>query len=297
MKTFEEFQHQLHCAYVNADEIERRCYDAECSLKEALDGAESAEFGCEIAYKREPTQEEADANANGADECFIPMGGWTARRCRHCRIWVFGGPTACVRCVERNEKRELQAQLENVLDSHVEGAWMARALGAEQNLKELRSVLNDAGLLAQGMETNQIARVIKGRAGDGSRLLKDFLQKIADTLNLELPSHCDHVLAIQLDIRRLQDVERRWSEACELASTHCPVSSGRSHIREGIPALAEHCGDLRVALASSVMAMRLWGAEEGGIPEEGPIAQAYEHAEALLRKHEGPSKKMKGSDA
>jgi len=37
VKSFEDFQRQLHCSHVSADEIERRCYDAECSLKEALD--------------------------------------------------------------------------------------------------------------------------------------------------------------------------------------------------------------------------------------------------------------------
>lgn len=63
--------------------------------------AESAELGCEIAYRREPTQAEGDAHADGADECFVAMGGWTGRRCRACGRWVWGGPTACDRCVCR----------------------------------------------------------------------------------------------------------------------------------------------------------------------------------------------------
>jgi hypothetical protein len=73
--------------------------------------AGSAEMGCEIAYRREPTEAEAEAFAGGADETSIPMGGWTARRCRVCSRWVFGGPTACVRCVEREEVEELKARI------------------------------------------------------------------------------------------------------------------------------------------------------------------------------------------
>lgn len=56
--------------------------------------------------KREPTQEEADAIADGAAEAFVPAGGWTARRCRVCHRWVFGGPTACAACTSREEKAE-----------------------------------------------------------------------------------------------------------------------------------------------------------------------------------------------
>lgn len=73
--------------------------------------AESAEMGCEIAYHREPTQAEGDAFAAGADECFVPMGGWTGRRCRHCGRWCWGGPTACVPCVARAEEREACARV------------------------------------------------------------------------------------------------------------------------------------------------------------------------------------------
>lgn len=75
------------------------------SHAKALGRAESAELGCEIAYRREPTQAEGDAHEHGAPahrtgECFVPMGGWTGRRCRVCRLWTWGGPTACARCAE-----------------------------------------------------------------------------------------------------------------------------------------------------------------------------------------------------
>jgi len=179
MKTFEDFQRQLHCSHVNADEIERRCYDAECSLKKALDRVESAEIGCD--------------------------------------------------------------QL--------------------------------ASFARYGWEDPKNAQVITA------------------SVYLSVASGSDPAyLAAQ------RFLEKATPEQFELVKQiGCTLPFKPPKLR--IPALAEHCGDLRVALASCVMAMRLWGDEEDGIPEDGPIAHAYEHAEALLRKHEGPSKKMKGSDA
>jgi hypothetical protein len=81
-----------------------------CCIDDAIDAlekrAESAELGCAIAYKREPTQAEGDAhdgNMGVRGECFVAMGGWTGRRCRVCRRWVWGGPTACAGCVAKPE--------------------------------------------------------------------------------------------------------------------------------------------------------------------------------------------------
>ena len=80
-------------------------------INEALSGeadavrrAESAELGCEIAYRREPTQDEGDANEDENGDCFVAMGGWTGRRCRVCNMWTWGGPTACVACAARGER-------------------------------------------------------------------------------------------------------------------------------------------------------------------------------------------------
>ena len=82
---------------------------------EAVRRAESAELGCMIAYRREPTSAEGDAHEAGPPgmddaECFVPMGGWTGRRCRACGCWVWGGPTACERCVRREERDEARDQ-------------------------------------------------------------------------------------------------------------------------------------------------------------------------------------------
>ncbi len=60
--------------------------------------------------RREPTQEEGDAAEGRPDddgrtpppgEVFVT--GHTGRRCRVCRKWVWGGPTACELCVVREE--------------------------------------------------------------------------------------------------------------------------------------------------------------------------------------------------
>ena len=45
---------------------------------------------------REPRREEMEAALGEANEAFYE--GWTIRRCRHCRIPVAGGPTACEVC-------------------------------------------------------------------------------------------------------------------------------------------------------------------------------------------------------
>jgi hypothetical protein len=93
------------------------CYDPrDKALNDALSGeadavrrAESAELGCEIAYRREPTQAEGDAyeyrhdQSMGASECIrechVPMGNHHGHRCP-CGRWVWGGPTVCQRCVD-----------------------------------------------------------------------------------------------------------------------------------------------------------------------------------------------------
>lgn len=104
-------QHENLLAIYQAEVAERDRVSA--ALNNALSGesdavhrAESAEMGCNIAYRREPTQAEGDAHADGADECFVTMGGWTGRRCRACGRWVWGGPTACEGCVRREERDE-----------------------------------------------------------------------------------------------------------------------------------------------------------------------------------------------
>lgn len=72
--------------------------------RDAVRRAESAELGCEIAYRRDPTQAEGDAHElprgeGSIRECHVPMGNHHGHRCA-CGIWVWGGPTVCRRCVD-----------------------------------------------------------------------------------------------------------------------------------------------------------------------------------------------------
>lgn len=73
-----------------------------------------------ITCEREPTKREGDAYENKQDarmgpsyptgKCFVARGGWTGRRCRRCTEWVWGGPTACLRCVARSELNFIQKE-------------------------------------------------------------------------------------------------------------------------------------------------------------------------------------------
>lgn len=92
-------------------------------LAAVQDERDAALLGCEIAYKREPTQAEGDAcersePAHEKGECFIATGGWTGRRCRVCSRWTWGGPTACASCVEIETLRTELGKQDNDLLRH-----------------------------------------------------------------------------------------------------------------------------------------------------------------------------------
>ena len=126
------------------------------ALADAERRAEAAELGCEIAYRREPTQAEGDAHAYRAhkgdviEEAHVPMGNHHGHRCR-CRLWVWGGPTVCVTCVAADAVACVQAQRDIILDASAEGSWMARALDAEAERDRLRARAEraEARLVAQ----------------------------------------------------------------------------------------------------------------------------------------------------
>ena len=81
---------------------------------EAIARAESAELGCEIAYRREPTTAEGDAfefehhqsmgPVEKSGETHVPMGNWHGHRCT-CGKWVWGGGTVCQGCVDAQAVR------------------------------------------------------------------------------------------------------------------------------------------------------------------------------------------------
>jgi hypothetical protein len=64
----------------------------------------------ELRLGREPSDTEGDAADDGTGQVFVT--GWTGRRCIGCNCWVWGGPTRCVRCVERLERDAAIARAE-----------------------------------------------------------------------------------------------------------------------------------------------------------------------------------------
>lgn len=126
---------------VVSDEQMSRVRDA---MEDVTSLVDSLRLGCEIAYRREPTQAEGDAHeyrhdqsmgaSYGASECFVPMGGHHGWRCK-CGVWVWGGPTVCQRCVDREA---VKVALE----------WKAEA-------DHLRKVFDDAGQAGAPMKPDE----------------------------------------------------------------------------------------------------------------------------------------------
>lgn len=166
---------EWHRQYCMASEAQASALSGE---SEAVRRAESAELGCEIAYRREPTQAEGDAHeyeqhesmgpVHGTGECFVPMGGWTGRRCRVCRRWVWGGPTACDACAafeagqeraDAAEKRAEEAERECAEAWDVQGMAVARAEKAEAKLAEAEWERDAAIARAEAAEKRDATRI------------------------------------------------------------------------------------------------------------------------------------------
>lgn len=107
----DDFKRRAEAAEFSLSVCREHAQRTEEQLNAALSGeadavrrAESAELGCEIAYRREPTQAEGDAHcldrsSTAIQECHVPMGNHHGHRCS-CGRWVWGGPTICQRCVD-----------------------------------------------------------------------------------------------------------------------------------------------------------------------------------------------------
>lgn len=88
---------------------DKRMASVRSAMEDVASLVDSLRLGCEIAYKREPTQEEGDAFerihdqsmgvSHRSGECFVPMGSHSGRKCK-CGTWVWGGPTVCRRCID-----------------------------------------------------------------------------------------------------------------------------------------------------------------------------------------------------
>lgn len=126
------------CTVVDDEQMSR----VRGALEEVTSLIDSLRLGCEIAYLREPTQAEGDAHeyrndqsmgaSYGANECFVPMGGHHGWKC-NCGTWVWGGPTVCQRCVDREA---VKVALEWMNSSDSSNAALTRA--AHDELREWR---------------------------------------------------------------------------------------------------------------------------------------------------------------
>ena len=98
-----------------------------------------------ITCEREPSKREGDAYEDKHEvsmgpvyptgECFVARGGWTGQRCRRCTRWVWGGPTACERCVAEEERDAARSEA-NVLREKLEwqGACTKALMESQERL-------------------------------------------------------------------------------------------------------------------------------------------------------------------
>ena len=151
---------------VVSDEQMSRVRDA---MEDVTSLVDSLRLGCEIAYRREPTQAEGDAHecrhdqsmgaSYGAGECFVPMGGHHGWRCK-CGVWVWGGPTVCRRCVDREAVKvalEWKAEadrLRRLFDDAGQGEhnvlalidhYQRNSMESDERLRAVRKLLEENG--------------------------------------------------------------------------------------------------------------------------------------------------------
>jgi hypothetical protein len=121
-----------------------------------------------------------------------------------------------------------------------------RLVQAETTPQTPVKALRELAVLARGLAHFADTRGDQAEALE-SRLKVEATQEVcevlAKALSLHLPNNFDPVETILLDIRRLQEKEQRYLTACDIAAKHCPVNSGESHIRDGIPRLAKKAAE------------------------------------------------------
>lgn len=132
----------------------------------ATNGAEVPAEVHERGWQWRPTDE---------DTAFAPPFG-TIRVCRSCGCLVSGGPTACGRCVDswesaqkpvtevRSERREAAQILIEEIGAQGPENVEATARRAVEEIRSLRIVLNEGGLLRGGMEPHQVRRAVQANA-------------------------------------------------------------------------------------------------------------------------------------
>jgi hypothetical protein len=106
------------------------------------------------ARLREPTQQEGEiwegaTHVTGETfprgQCWVPNGGWTGRRCRSCKRWVWGGPNACTECVKIGDMTGKLARIGALLAIWQEGDEPEGAPSSRRVLQSIIAVLRGEG--------------------------------------------------------------------------------------------------------------------------------------------------------
>jgi hypothetical protein len=157
--THEEWNDRGQKPFLTSQELDR----AECAALRKDRDEDRAEVPAEVherGWRWRPTDE---------DTAFAPPFG-TIRACRSCGCLVSGGPTACGRCVDswesaqkpvtevRSERREAAQILIEEIGAQGPENVEATARRAVEEIRSLRIVLNEGGLLRGGMEPHQVRR-------------------------------------------------------------------------------------------------------------------------------------------
>lgn len=165
--TSRSFMDERKSVYVVVDD--EQITRVRSAMEDVTSLVDSLRLGCEIAYRREPTQEEGDAHehrhdqsmgaSHGSAECFVPMGSHHGWKCK-CGTWVWGGPTVCQRCVDADAVKialEWKAEadrLRKLFDDAGEGqynvlnlveSYQRNSMEADERLRAVRKLLEENG--------------------------------------------------------------------------------------------------------------------------------------------------------
>jgi len=78
----------------------------------------------------------------------------------------------------------------------------------------------------------------------------------------------------------VERVAEYWKDRADAAELRAAISDIEI---DRLKAVRDQNERLHITLANTVMAMRLWGAEEDGVPEDGPIGAAFDAANVVLK--------------
>ena len=175
-KTLAELVAEVKAAAQNWPAIgsgsDRRRLDGATGALEAAIANPPAGSELDRLRMREPRREEMEAALGEANEAFYE--GWTIRRCRHCRIPVAGGPTACEVCAATQDPDKNPWPPPKVAGAVGRMKSLIAAVEAERAGERVVEISH--GKDGTGLEVTHIT------ASDGGNLTTDDIGCILDTI-------------------------------------------------------------------------------------------------------------------